>query len=213
MAILQYPGLDQVEGEGTKDALRLIWDQLRELDERAEVTDGLSAAELAQARTYLQKGGDGSLDVSGLSGVLRSIQTSRTQQYGMWRMLDTEVGAGFFSFPHTVYNSAPGLWRWTGSNEELRFNVAGVYLVIARLAIFGHASGVLVWGYKNSRAALVSVTSFYRNDASQTVADVYTGILIDIVVAVPGDYMVWESFFGDRSGGSVGSSVIVIRLR
>ncbi len=212
MAILQYPGLDQVEGEGTKDALRLIWDQLRELDDRAEVTEGLTTAELEQVQTDLQWKGAHQLNVKGLVGKLQGDQKAAPRIHGHWVQTTVEAGAGLFVWDTMLLDSVPGTFKRTGSNTELRFAVAGTYLIHARLLSGGHASGVVYNEYLNS-ATIHRI--LWAHSAAMDVAKIYTGEIFDIIQVAPGDYISFRSSYATRYGNPTGqwSSLYVIRLQ
>ncbi len=199
MAILQYPGLDQVENEGTKAALRLIWDEIRSLDDREEVSEGLTATELDQIQTALQLGGSNQLNVSGLLGKLQGIQKSMTSVHGHWTKTTNSAGAGAFDWDTPLLESVPGAFRRTNSNTELRFMVAGTYLIVARLWMRGHASGARIREFVN-----VPVTGApyieWGNDNATNVGAWYTGEIVDMLRVVPGDYVLFASTFATRGG-------------
>ncbi len=213
MAILQYPGLDQVENEGTKAALRLIWDEIRSLDDREEVSEGLTATELDQVQTALQLGGSNQLSVNGLLGKLQGVQTSKVQQHAMWRSTVTTAGAGYFVFNSESFNTAPGMFRWNAARTNLHFLVSGTYLVLMYFIVYGHASGVSVSTLINSTVAGTNyVVNICRDDSSTNPAVLYSGNNIDLVQLQAGDYMTWHSLHGTRFGWAGGTQLRVIRL-
>ncbi len=212
MAILQYPGLDQVEDEGTKSALRLLWDEIRTLDDREEVSEGLTTTELDQVQEALQWKGSHQLDVAGLLGKLQGIQKSMTRVHGIWSKTAITAGTGAYDWDTSLLESVPGAFKRTNGNTELRFMVAGTYLIIARLYADGHASGVRFHGFFNAPVTGALHHSWW-DPSSTNVAVVYSGILLDIFRVVPGDYYTVSSVYSNRAGYAGGSFTALYAIR
>jgi len=214
MAILAYPGLDQVPDEGTKSALRLIWEQLRTLDEREEVTEGLTDTELTQVQSALQTGGDAPLDVGGLTGLLQGGQKSPTRQYGGWTNVTTVASAGIYTWTHEILNTASHVFRLAAAGSSVWIREGGTYLSIARLTTKGHASGVQFQFFIDEPGSVATdVHSLAVNTDDTDTAKFYTGELIDVIRVKAGTYLRYGTRYGHRVGDAFkATTVYLIRL-
>ncbi len=167
MTVMEYPGLDQVENEGTKSALRLVWDEIRTLDEREEarvvVEDaGISDKDLSTIQAALQQGGSNQLDVGGLAGLLQGMQKAKTIQFGLWAQSANTPGVGPWTvvWDREVLVSARELFRIVdvfdtsggGANVPmgaLRFMASGTYLIHVQVRCQGAGNGVALLCYYN----------------------------------------------------------------
>lgn len=213
MPVMDYPGLDQVEDEGTKTALRLMWDEIRTLDDREEVADGVSTAELDTIKVALQQGGSHQLNVSGLLGGLQTAQKTRTRQHAGWTKTVVQAGAGDYAWDKELFNTAPEIYQLSSSREQLWIRASGTYLFIARLSTLGHANGIGLRLFLNfPNAVATDVHSLVANDA-YTTADNYTAQITDVFQLPAGTYLRYNSRYERRTGNAFGASnLYVLRL-
>lgn len=207
MAVLDYPGLDRVEDEGTKDALRLMWDEIRTLDEREEVSDGVSTSELDTIKAALQQGGSHQIDVGGLGGLLQGTQKGPTRRFGSWMKTTGTAGAGYYDFDRELIVQPAGAFRMMINNTAMRFTFAGTYLVIAQIGSRGHASGVHIrmW-YQDSGGG-----SYRASIDDDTVAAVaWSGVLVDIMKVQAGDYIRFHNFYASTRRGATSSRITAL---
>lgn len=198
---LQYPGLDRIEDPGIRSAMQLIWDDIHILNEREEVAEGLTSAELSQVRTALQATGSHPLSIRGLKGESLGTQKTPMRYYGIWT---SSTDAAASSYPWDVEKANTSKISLVRSNSDLNIVIktAGTYLVLAHLTTNG-ADPVVTLIHSGT-----TVSTGYGEDVGA--GEKWSHLLVAVVSAVPGDYIEAAVASAAREGGTGMESVLII---